>query len=145
MFDAQLHDADGVREFLVRLSALIAATIADPDRPLGELHRSTTHSDRSDGKPPRFYVLNAFKVAEFVQWKHGFDRDSLHRRRGAEGHEVLRSVAIPDVVFVRTAFPSALEAAFFRELLLRRLPSDRQVLPPTALQLIESETYELPP
>ena len=37
-FDPELHDRAGVEQFLERLSGLIALVLAEPDRPLSDLH-----------------------------------------------------------------------------------------------------------
>lgn len=146
VFDAELHDGPGVERFVARLNALIAVACAEPERPLRELHGKLETGDRGNHSQEDrnvFFVVATLEVDDFEDWKDGFDRDSFGRSQVAKGYEILRSVAQPNMVFVRTAFDSVIDANAFRDR-LRTREGVGAIVPATVFELTASGTYEDP-
>jgi hypothetical protein len=87
-----------------------------------------------------FFVLSQLDgVEDFERWKEGFDRDKFGRERTSGGFELMRSVDVPGVVFVKTAFESVITANAHRDRLMSEGP--KKMVSATVLELVESAGY----
>ena len=94
----------------VTIDSMGPIRLQEPDRRVGLAWSSGEQEDRNV-----FFVLVTLEVDDFERFKQGFDRDEFGRSRIAKGHEVLRSVEQPNMVFVRTTFDSVIDANAFRD------------------------------
>lgn len=90
-------------------------------------------------------MLMHMVVDDYDSWKPLFDSDPAGRKQSATGHTISRSVDDPNVIFIRTDFPSVEEAKTFRQALIDsgvlERPGVTVKVQPTIVEQAEAISY----